>query len=167
MVIATEFMRACCTDDESVFPYNAFDTFSDSLIPILWVSRPTHSDNQRNFAAALRSLTEPSEITEPSGILDKPSGIPDKSRLLRALIGSPLFNDGLPWLDDHQAIMDIKSALQTEAFVDSGSVAQSRKLEDILNWLELKDRALAPKSLVSNGPTDAGPSKIRMNGLNM
>ncbi|KAJ6602528.1 hypothetical protein DFH09DRAFT_1125041 [Mycena vulgaris] len=156
LAIATEFMQACSNDtDESGLPYKALETFSDSILPILWVSRPAHRDNQKNFAAALRGLAETPEIP------------PDHLRLLHALIGSALFNEGLPWLDDRQAIMTIKDVLQTYltvAFADGGSAAQSRKLEDSLNWLETKERALIPEFLLREGQNGAGPSRVKVNG---
>ncbi|KAJ7645836.1 hypothetical protein B0H17DRAFT_448595 [Mycena rosella] len=148
LVVATQFIQACC--DDTGLPYRALDTFSDSLMPILWVSNPPHPDNQKNFAAALRSLAETPEIMQ------------DHLRLLQSLVGSPLFNDGLPWLDDRQAILTIKSVLQTyltAAFGDGGSAAQSRRLEDILNWLEMKERSFVPEFLLPHDQNNAGPSR--------
>ncbi|KAJ7216956.1 hypothetical protein B0H12DRAFT_1153851 [Mycena haematopus] len=126
LAIATEFMQACSVE-ASELPYNAVDTF-DNLSTNLFVSRPAHRDNQRNFAFAFRTLAEVPGITQ------------DHSRILQAAINSPLFNDpGLPWLDDPTALSAIRNKIQARlplAFEDSG--LSSRRLDDIGNWLDLK-----------------------------
>ncbi|KAJ7076003.1 hypothetical protein B0H15DRAFT_607678 [Mycena belliarum] len=149
LVITTEFIQACAAaeESESDLPYKALATFTESLAPILWVSHPPHPDNQRSFAAALRRLAE---SAQPLG--------GDPLRLLYTLINVPLFNDGLPWLDDREAILAMKSAWQfTVASFDFESPTQRRKLADILNWLELKEIALGLEGMQN----DAGPSRVR------
>jgi hypothetical protein len=141
LAITSEFMKACCADG-SELPYKAVETF-DSLSTGLFVSRPAHHDNQRDFALAFLSLAEThDEIAS------------DHSRLLQAVFNSPLFSDqGLPWLNDSAALATIKTALSrtkavlidpTVAFPDVLSVAQSRRLDDIVNWLDLKQNPPHP-----------------------
>ncbi|KAJ7159858.1 hypothetical protein C8R43DRAFT_347679 [Mycena crocata] len=153
LAIVIEFMQACCDrSDNPTLPYRALETFSYHLLPPLWITRPTHRDNQKNFSIALRSLSETPDIT------------PDHLDLLQAIIGSNLFTDELPWLDDTQALSTIKEVLQTHlnvAFVDGGSVVQSRKLEDILNWLESRENQLVPGFLLRHTQSDAGPSRLK------
>ncbi|KAJ7119463.1 hypothetical protein C8R44DRAFT_788116 [Mycena epipterygia] len=147
LVVTTEFIQACCSAGDSTLPYKALETFFESLLPVLYVSRPTHPTNQTHFATALRNLAETPEIP------------PDHLRLLQALIGSHLFNsEELPWLDDRNALSVIRSVLSmTLAFIDGGSATQSRKLDDIRNWLERKERMLMPTKGQVNYPL-AGPS---------
>jgi hypothetical protein len=140
LAITSEFMKACGADG-SELPYKAVETF-DSLSTGLFVSRPAHHDNQRDFAFAFLSLAEAPEITS------------DHSRLLQAVFNSPLFNDPrLPWLSDPAALATIKAALlrtktvlnePTVAFPDVVLVAQSRRLDDIVNWLDLKQNPPHP-----------------------
>ncbi|KAF7361266.1 hypothetical protein MSAN_01158900 [Mycena sanguinolenta] len=140
LAIATEFMQACSVDIPAL-PYNAVETF-DNLSTNLFVSRPAHRDNQRNFAFAFRSLADTLR-----SLADTPTISPEPgphSRILQAAINSPLFNEpGLPWLDDSTALSAFQSAVRTlqERFrptvaVEDGS--PSRRLDDIGNWLDLK-----------------------------
>ncbi|KAJ7471796.1 hypothetical protein FB451DRAFT_307964 [Mycena latifolia] len=151
LAITTEFIQACCSARDDGLPYRALDTFSHSLMPILWVSHPPDPDNQKNFAAALRSLAQ------------TPDKTPDHLHLLQSLIDSPLFNHELPWLNDRQAIATLQSALQLAvAFPDVWSVAQGKKLNDIFTWLDAKERALVPEFLLPPSPRQnnhAGPSR--------
>ncbi|KAJ7445922.1 hypothetical protein FB451DRAFT_1292507 [Mycena latifolia] len=150
LTITTEFIQACCSArDSGGLPYRALDTFSDSLMPILWVSRPPHPDNQINFATALRSLAETPDMT------------PDHLCLLQSLTTSSLFNDGLPWLDDRQAIATLKSGFQLASMFKCGwSVVQAKKLNDICTWLDAKEHGLVPEFLLPPDQNHAGPSPI-------
>ncbi|KAJ7216966.1 hypothetical protein B0H12DRAFT_1078841 [Mycena haematopus] len=135
LAITSEFMQGCSAHTPEL-PYNAADTF-DKLSTSLFVSRPAHPVNQRNFAFAFCTLAETPDIT------------PDHSRILQAAINSPLFNEPvlpndpvLPWLDDSTALSALQQAVhalqerQTFAFVDAGLT--SRRLDDVGNRLASK-----------------------------
>ncbi|KAJ7475224.1 hypothetical protein B0H11DRAFT_1329080 [Mycena galericulata] len=130
LAITTEFMQACLNADDSPLPYNALETFNDILLPVS-ISYPAHRDNQRNFATALRELAGFSTRTS------------EHLELLRAVIESGIFGvEGLPWLSDHEAVATVKSVIQKYlALVDgeATTTTQSRRLENVLNWLELKE----------------------------
>ncbi|KAJ7119462.1 hypothetical protein C8R44DRAFT_788110 [Mycena epipterygia] len=140
LVVTTEFIQACCSAGDATLPYKALETFFENLLPVLYVSRPTHPANQNNFATALRNLAD---------LVETPEIPPDHLRLLQALIGSHLFSsEELLWLDDQNALSAIRSVLSmTLAFIDGGSATQSRKLDDVRNWLERKERTFVPNFL--------------------
>ncbi|KAJ7902690.1 hypothetical protein B0H14DRAFT_2667229 [Mycena olivaceomarginata] len=133
LAITAEFMLTCSSDVDLGLPFNAVDTF-DNLSTNLFINRPVHSENQRNFALAFHTLAE--------GSARIASERTDHPRLLQAIISSPLFNDsGLPWLNDSTAISAIQNAVKTlRAHLTFGfeDGATSRKLDDIGNWLDLK-----------------------------
>ncbi|KAJ6510411.1 hypothetical protein C8R45DRAFT_387982 [Mycena sanguinolenta] len=138
LAIATEFMQACSVD-ASALPYNAVETF-DNLSTNLFVSRPAHRDNQRNFAFAFNSLADTPVNSQETG---------PHSRILQAAINSPLFSDpGLPWLDDstalsacQTAVRKLKGRFPTVAVEDGWP---SRRLDEIGNWLDLKRPPVHP-----------------------
>ncbi|KAJ7652225.1 hypothetical protein B0H17DRAFT_1269659 [Mycena rosella] len=140
LAIATEFIQGCSSTENSKLPYKAAHTFSD-ILKRLFISQPAHPQNQKDFAAALRGLAE------------TPGIIPE---LFQTLIDSPLFqSEGLPWLNDLQAVSMIKSSLQTDVFVDSISAAQNGRRKAILDGLE---------ALLVPSQNSTGPSGIGLNG---
>ncbi|KAJ7730905.1 hypothetical protein DFH07DRAFT_848339 [Mycena maculata] len=149
LAITTEFLHACSSSGSSTLPYKAVQTLSQNLLPDLWVSSQVHVDNQRKFAAALRGLADSSELS------------PDYLLLLKGVITSDLFTEGLPWLSsDLQAVSTIMDVVQRYLASADAGTAQSQKLENILNWLELKELARVP-DLGPLGQNDAGPSTPR------
>jgi hypothetical protein len=161
LAILVEFLQACSKDDSGL-PYNPSETL-DNILHSLWADLPVHHIHQTDFTAAFRSLLEVPGITS------------DRSRLLKALIVSNVFSEGIPWLDDPESLKAMKGVLgkyATLTSADSGLTAQGRrKLEDILTWLEIKENVLVQdfkgrhtNGTVYPGNAAAGPSKVRVNG---
>ncbi|KAJ7618056.1 hypothetical protein FB45DRAFT_217145 [Roridomyces roridus] len=139
--VGIQFLQACCADPNVMpYPYNAVETFTSNIGLGLFVGLPAHEENQRNFAAVLKSLADSAEER------------PENARMLQAVIASQLFRPDVDWLTELESLGVVKEVLRgySAGGLGDGASTESVTVGDILKSLETKEWKLKRGTTVTN-----------------